>query len=220
MIPRPYDESRFSNEVTINQLAVCDQVIKILGYYAMDTSFCILFEPGACDLFTRIEDHGPLTEPAAKSIFFDLFTAVSRLHEHHIVHRDIKLENLIVVDSGAVKLADFGLAEVLPPGAKLRSRRGFYRYWAPEVILAKPQDEKVDIWALGISLFACLTGAFPFDGDDEYDYTMAVVWEDVNFTRLNASEECLALVRWMLTPDVQRRPAAKDLLMADWFMSG
>jgi serine/threonine protein kinase len=195
IIRRPYDESRFSSEVAINQLALCDQVIRIHGYYTTDSSFCILFEPGLCDLFSRIDDNGPLAESSAKAVLFDLLTAIARLHDRGIVHRDIKLENLILVEPGRVKLADFGLAEVLAPGAKMRSRRGFYRYWAPEVILAKPQDAKVDVWALGVCLLACLTGAFPFGGDDEYEYTTAVVWDEPDLERLDASEECVEIVR-------------------------
>jgi serine/threonine protein kinase len=174
-IPFPYPESHFSHELSINNEVICDQIIKLFGYFVTDTSFCLVFEPGRCDLFSRIESEGPLTEAEAKNAFFDVLTAIAHLHERNVVHRDIKLENLICVETGAVKLADFGLAEIVNPGGKLKSRKGFYRYWPPEVILGKPYDAKVDIWGIGVCLFAAVTGEFPFVGDDEYEYTMDVL---------------------------------------------
>jgi serine/threonine-protein kinase len=134
----------------------------------------------------------------------------------NIVHRDIKLENLIVLESGAVKLTDFGLARVVNGGQKLNARKGTCKYWAPKIIVGKQRDAKVDIWAIGVCLFACLTGAFPFAGEDEYDYTMGVVWDDPDLEKINGSKDAVEIVRWMLTRKVADRPTVMELLKAEW----
>jgi serine/threonine protein kinase len=100
---------------------------------------------------------------------------MSGLHSRDVIHQDIKLENLIVMPSGWVKLTDFGLAEVLKPNQKVHSKKGTFRYWTPKVILGQMHNHKADIWSIGVCLFAALAGAFPFDGQLEYDYTMDVV---------------------------------------------
>jgi serine/threonine protein kinase len=220
-IPRTsYDEDRFANEVSINKQVVCDQIIKIMGYFSTESSFYLLLEPGRCDLFARIESDGPLTEAVSKPVFKDLLTAVSQLHQRNIVHHDIKLENLIVLESGAVKLADFGLAEIVNDGKTLRARKGTYKYWAPEVVLGKPHDSKADVWAIGVCLYASLTGAFPFSGEDEYDYTMGVIWDAPELEKINASQDAVEIVRSMLTRAARDRPTVAELLKSKWLADG
>jgi serine/threonine protein kinase len=86
-IPRScYGEHRFANEVSINKQVVCDQIIKILGYFTTNSSFYLIFEPGICDLFARIEADGPLSEADAKPIFRDLLNRLkNRLNFHPFV---------------------------------------------------------------------------------------------------------------------------------------
>jgi serine/threonine protein kinase len=192
-------------------------VINILHYFATDDSFCLVFEAGRCDLFSRIESDGPLSEDEARAVFRGLLIGLAEIHDRGIVHRDIKLENLIVSDRGDVKLADFGFAEVLGPGGKLKGRRGFYRYWAPEVVLGKPHDEKVDVWAMGVCLFACITGRFPFEGRDEYEYTTEVLWGEPQLEKITAGRECMELIGKMLERNPGRRPSVAQLLKEEWF---
>jgi serine/threonine protein kinase len=187
-----------------------------LGYFTTNSSFYLIFEPGNCDLFARIEADGPLSENDAKPIFRDLLLAVSQLHQKNIAHRDIKLENLIVLESGEVKLTDFGLAEVINGGKKLSARKGTFKYWAPEIILGKRHDLKVDIWAIGVCLFACLTGTFPFMGESEYDYTTGVIWDQPDLERMRGSKDVLDIVKWMLKRQADERPTVGELLKSEW----
>jgi 5'-AMP-activated protein kinase catalytic alpha subunit len=80
-----------------------------------------------------------------------------------VVHRDIKLENILLDSNRAMKLIDFGLAAFYAPGKKLRVHCGSPSYAAPEIVARKQYEgPPVDVWSLGVVLFAMLAGFLPF----------------------------------------------------------
>ncbi|KAM0302723.1 hypothetical protein ACHAPM_004725 [Fusarium culmorum] len=124
--------------------------------------------------------HAVLKEPLLRRIFAELVGAVSYLHERRIVHRDIKLENLLVnltpseladpsIDWAAypysvVILSDLGLSRRITDDEKLETRCGSEDYAAPEVIMGQPYDGRAtDAWSLGVLLYALLEARLPFD---------------------------------------------------------
>ena len=79
------------------------------------------------------------------------------------VHRDIKLENLLLDERGCIQIIDFGLAAVWSPGKMLRMHCGSPSYAAPEIVARKLYEgAPVDVWSLGVVLFAMLCGRLPF----------------------------------------------------------
>ena len=87
------------------------------------------------------------------------------LHYHKIIHRDLKPENLLLSNKGNIKISDFGWAGVKDQIDSMKSTFcGTYDYMAPEIMLNKPYDEKVDVWALGVLLFELTQGYPPFKG--------------------------------------------------------
>ncbi|OAA55456.1 Calcium/calmodulin-dependent/calcium-dependent protein kinase [Cordyceps fumosorosea ARSEF 2679] len=139
-------------------------------------SFC----PGG-DLFDVTTTHRKsLTSPLMGRIVAELVSALQYLHEQNIVHRDIKLENVLVntpptelagtninwstYPHSIVALADFGLSRRFTPGEPLETRCGSDDYAAPEVILGQPYDGRAtDAWSLGVLLYALLEARLPFD---------------------------------------------------------
>lgn len=127
------------------------------------------------DLFQMISDKGPLPEPAARAVFQQLIASASFCHSLRILHRDIKLENILLDSSPAplydgtfahglapqVKLADFGSSIILSPGKKAQGRVGSLGYAAPEVLLGQEYDFKADAWGWSSSLSFPATSA-PF----------------------------------------------------------
>ncbi|GAA5944225.1 hypothetical protein JCM1841_003038 [Sporobolomyces salmonicolor] len=126
------------------------------------------------------EHHEEITEPLARRMFGELCSAVGWMHGIGLVHRDIKLENILLTSrpfpcsnpstllsslpTPFVKLTDFGLSRFINPSAPLlRTRCGSEAYAAPELIMGKPYDGRcTDAWALGVVLFAIVTGGMPF----------------------------------------------------------
>lgn len=121
------------------------------------------------ELFTILES-GKLDEPQIKSLLRQLCSALSYIHTARIVHRDVKLENTLIIDYPGgrmdLKLADFGLATKINGCPLLTDYCGSTAYSSPEVQALKPYDgRKGDAWSVGVVLYAMLTGRLPFRSD-------------------------------------------------------
>jgi len=122
------------------------------------------------ELYDKIVEEGEYTEQESKLIVLQILNAVEYLHLNGIAHRDLKPENILcsteLVSSGKfrkekIKVADFGLSKMFSR-EDLISQCGSPTYVAPEVLLAKPYDKAVDMWAIGVITYVMLTGCFPF----------------------------------------------------------
>ena len=117
------------------------------------------------NLVELIQNHpdGKLPEEQARSIFSQIVTATKYCHGHHIVHRDLKLENVLIeLPSRTIKITDFGFANFFDDDSLLKSRCGSPMYAAPEIYLGIPsRGPPLDAWSLGVLLFCMLAGAFP-----------------------------------------------------------
>jgi len=134
------------------------------------------------ELFDALAHHQSVIaqrEWLVRRIFGELASAVGWMHEHKLVHRDIKLENIMLTKLlfaepetitpaklgplPLIKVTDFGLARFINTEQMLETRCGSEEYAAPELIIGKPYDGcKTDAWALGVVLYALITGALPF----------------------------------------------------------
>lgn len=93
-------------------------------------------------------------------------SGVEYCHRHNVVHRDLKPENLLLDQNLNVKIADFGLSNMMTDGEFLRTSCGSPNYAAPEVISGKLYaGPEVDIWSCGVILYALLCGTLPFDDE-------------------------------------------------------
>ncbi|KAG6835678.1 hypothetical protein H0H93_015823 [Arthromyces matolae] len=120
------------------------------------------------ELFDYLVEKGRLSEDEAKLIFGQLCLAVAYLHNHGIVHRDLKLENVLLDERCRVKLGDFGFTRGFEKGVYMETFCGTTGYASPEMLEGKKyQGPEVDVWSLGIILYTLLTGTLPFDDDDE-----------------------------------------------------
>jgi len=110
-----------------------------------------------------------LSEDQARLLFQQLINAVSYAHNQHICHRDLKLENILLKgdDLSLVKIADFGLSSFFRPGSVMRTSCGTLTFQAPETFKSSATPgTALDVWSLGVILFAVLCGRLPFEGMD------------------------------------------------------
>ena len=109
-----------------------------------------------------------LQEPEAHKLFIQLYSALRYLHTHHfLVHRDLKLENVLIDSNGNVKLTDFGLSSTSYCNI-MRTIVGTPGYQPPEILAGGNYDEKCDVWSLGVCLYAMMTDALPFNNKGNY----------------------------------------------------
>lgn len=113
-----------------------------------------------------------LPEEECRTIFRQVVSAVAYLHERDIVHRDLKLDNVLVdpSDGHRVKIIDFGFSIKASPEQKLSLYCGTPHYMDPDISRKKDYNgQAADVWALGVILFILVTGKLPFFGDFEQD---------------------------------------------------
>lgn len=120
------------------------------------------------DMFEFINWNGPLNEEEAVFYFRQIMTALEYCHSFNICHRDLKPENILLKSNGQIKIADFGMAALQQnPSHQLRTACGSPHYAAPELLRHQfYKGSAVDIWSMGVILFAMLAGRLPFDDED------------------------------------------------------
>eukprot|EP00238_Polyblepharides_amylifera_P000466 CAMPEP_0196572784 /NCGR_PEP_ID=MMETSP1081-20130531/2766_1 /TAXON_ID=36882 /ORGANISM="Pyramimonas amylifera, Strain CCMP720" /LENGTH=446 /DNA_ID=CAMNT_0041890217 /DNA_START=123 /DNA_END=1463 /DNA_ORIENTATION=+ len=119
------------------------------------------------ELFDYIVEKGRLGEAEALRFFQQIVSGVEYAHRNMVVHRDLKPENLLLDSRLNVKIADFGLSNVMRDGHFLKTSCGSPNYAAPEVISGRLYaGPEVDVWSCGVILYALLCGSLPFDDEN------------------------------------------------------
>lgn len=128
-----------------------------------------------------ISQRGALDKKEAVDIMLQITSAVQHAHENHIIHRDIKPQNVLVKDDGTVKITDFGIA-LAHDAVQLTQNDavlGSAHYLAPETTRGEPATNQIDIYALGIVFYELLSGSVPFKGENPVQIAMKHLREDV-----------------------------------------
>jgi novel protein kinase C epsilon type len=122
------------------------------------------------DFKEQLDEVEVFSEERAKFYAAEITLAVQFLHQHGILHSDLKLENVLVGSDGHCKIADFGLSKLgLFRHCKTSTKCGTPFCMSPEIVKNLPYDQGVDWWAVGVMLFQMLTGGPPFYYDEEED---------------------------------------------------
>lgn len=112
-----------------------------------------------------IEKKARLSYKEAVSIAIQVCMGIEAAHSHHIIHRDIKPQNIIISKDGKVKVTDFGIAKAATSNTITSNVMGSVHYTSPEQARGGYSDEKSDIYSLGVTMFEMLTGRVPFNGE-------------------------------------------------------
>ncbi|PFH58976.1 hypothetical protein XA68_12952 [Ophiocordyceps unilateralis] len=188
-------------------------IVEMEGFFEDDFNYYIEMAPHGLpgmDLFDYIELRANMEEAECRSIFFQVAQAIHFLHTTaHVVHRDIKDENVIVDGEGNIKLIDFGSAAYVKSGP-FDVFVGTIDYAAPEVLAGKPYGGKEqDVWALGILLYTIIYKENPFYSIDE------IMDRDLRVP-FTMSDDSIDLVRCMLNRDVKERLDITQVLDHPW----
>ena len=144
-------------------------ITKILEMFEDEKYFLIIMEYiNGGNLFSFVKKRRKLSEKTAKFLFRQIILGIKYIHEQNIVHRDIKLENLLIDLNNNVKICDFGIGRKITSKKQLlHDQCGTLMYMAPEILLSTKEKGyegfPVDIWSSGISLYIMLSGSLPFN---------------------------------------------------------
>ena len=175
------------------------------------------------DLFDYMKSRNfEINEERTREIVQSIANAIQYLHSFGIIHRDIKLENIMMTDNSdkaVPKLADFGLARMIGPSEKSTEPFGTLGYVAPEVLKKEPYSYSCDLWSLGCVTYALLSGTLPFDHDSQSESIKMTISSPVQFT-LPCWNEINPLtkdfIQKLLTKDPKHRMSIEDALAHPW----
>ena len=222
------DDLEIKNEINILKTLSHPNIVKIYEffdtvlYYYIVTEYCKKGE-----LFSYIKNK--YSEKQLAVLFYQVFSGLCYLHEKKILHRDLKLENLMVSEiekdiiTGEeyfwIKIIDFGTAKIFEKNKTEKAVIGSSYYIAPEV-LKQRYNEKCDTWSAGVILYMTLVGVAPFDGHTDEDIIRRIKIgkynkQDIRF--VEHSEEAKDLVYKLLEKNIDKRLSAKEALNHPWF---
>ena len=209
------------NEVAVYLLLDHPNVTRLLDVYEDEQFVHLVMEfCSGKELYHRLLKKSRYSEKDAAKTTYEMLLAINYLHQHNIVHRDIKLENFLYEDaseSSKLKLIDFGFSKVWHPHEKLQASCGSIQYVSPEVLRGN-YDCQCDMWSLGVIVFMLLSGNPPFDGyEDEVLENIRVGNYKMKGNRWKAvSDEAKDFVRSLLVVDPKKRMDAVQALNHPW----
>jgi len=189
-------------------------------YEVIDTPtdiFVIMEYVSEGELFDYIVEKGRLSEVDARRFFQQIISGVDYCHRHMVVHRDLKPENLLLDSDFNLKIADFGLSNMMKDGYFLKTSCGSPNYAAPEVLSGKLYaGPEVDVWSCGVILYALLCGSLPFD-DESIPNLFKKIKGGIYSLPGHISDGARDLIPRMLVVDPCRRITVADIRQHGWF---
>jgi calcium-dependent protein kinase len=214
---------KIMTEVEIQRKLDHPNIVKVFEFHEDEYNLYLVME--LCtggELLDSISRVNCLSEALTATYMKQILSALVYLHSLNIVHRDLKLENMLIEkpNSQVLKLADFGIATELKPGKFLSMLIGTMNYIAPEVVKRK-YNNQCDLWSAGVIMFILLSGTLPFKSSSKKK-TLALIAEgkfslDVGRWEL-VSNEAKNFLRKLLEVDVKMRYSASNALLDPWLM--
>ena len=222
------DDMEIKNEIDILKKLDHPNIVKIIEFYSTPKAYYIITSFCQCgELYNQIKYQ--YNENQLAVLFYQVFSGLYYLHSKNIVHRDLKLENILITEiekektTGKnlfwIKIIDFGTAKIFEKNKSEKAVVGSSYYIAPEV-LKKQYNEKCDTWSAGVILYMLICGRAPFDGADDEEIIANIRKGSFNQKHkklVASSPEVQDLVIKLLEVNVNKRLSAAQALKHPWF---
>ncbi|KAI8487638.1 hypothetical protein Bbelb_346310 [Branchiostoma belcheri] len=174
-------------------------------FQTKDRLFLVMEYVNGGDLMFQIQRARKFDEPRSKFYSAEVILALMFLHEHGIIYRDLKLDNILLDADGHIKLADFGMCkEGILNGKLTTTFCGTPDYIAPEILQELEYGPSCDWWALGVLLYEMMAGQPPFEADNEDDLFESILHDDVLYP-VWLSKEAVAILKAFMTKNPAKR---------------
>jgi 5'-AMP-activated protein kinase catalytic alpha subunit len=213
-------DEKVKREINILKLFTHPHIIRLFEVINTPSDIFVVTEyiTGG-ELFDYIVEHGRLSEDESRRFFQQMISGVEYCHKHMVVHRDLKPENLLLDAHLNIKIADFGLSNVMQDGFFLKTSCGSPNYAAPEVISGKPYlGPEVDIWSCGVIVYALLCGSLPFD-DENIPNLFKKIKSGIYLLPSYLSDSSRDLISKMLVTNPLNRITMDDIRKHIWFQT-
>ncbi|XP_020397448.1 serine/threonine protein kinase OSK1-like isoform X3 [Zea mays] len=211
-------EEKVKREIKILRLFMHPHIIRL--YEVIDTPadiYVVMEYVKSGELFDYIVEKGRLHEEEARRFFQQIISGVEYCHRNMVAHRDLKPENLLLDSKCNIKIADFGLSNVMRDGHFLKTSCGSPNYAAPEVISGKLYaGPEVDVWSCGVILYALLCGTLPFD-DENIPNLFKKIKGGIYTLPSHLSPSARDLIPRMLVVDPMKRITIREIREHMWF---
>uniref|UniRef100_A0A8C7G666 non-specific serine/threonine protein kinase n=1 Tax=Oncorhynchus kisutch TaxID=8019 RepID=A0A8C7G666_ONCKI len=184
------------------------------------TLYLVMEYASGGEVFDYLVAHGRMKEKEARAKFRQIVSAVQYCHQKHIVHRDLKAENLLLDADMNIKIADFGFSNEFTMGNKLDTFCGSPPYAAPELFQGKKYDgPEVDVWSLGVILYTLVSGSLPFDGQNLKELRERVLRGKYRIP-FYMSTDCENLLKRFLVLNPAKRGTLEQIMKDRWINAG
>ncbi|EGF77087.1 hypothetical protein BATDEDRAFT_14212, partial [Batrachochytrium dendrobatidis JAM81] len=208
-------------EVRIMKLLNHKNIVRL--YEVIDTPdelYLIMEYVSGGEIFDYLVAHGRMKEKEARKHFREIVSALGYCHAMHVIHRDLKAENLLLDANMNVKVADFGFSNQFAPGQRLNTWCGSPPYAAPELFQGKEYSgPEVDVWSMGVVLYVLVCGSLPFDGSNLAKLRARVISGKFKVP-FYMSPDCERLIKKMLVIDPTKRITLDQILQDKWYTEG
>ncbi|XP_018326786.1 serine/threonine-protein kinase 33-like isoform X2 [Agrilus planipennis] len=226
--PNTFDKMKYiQHEIDILKLVNHPHIIYLNKIYESSSQILLLLEKCANTLLLEYKRRRKFNEKDVKKMIQETASAITYLHKHDIVHRDLKLDNILLgknprdpKDALYVKLSDFGLS-AMKSGVGISSMFhdfcGTLSYMAPEMLTKPTYSQQCDIWSLGVIMYTLLAGQMPFNGITEEELITDIINNDPLYTNINIlSPEGFNILQRMLHKEPANRITAAEIMIHGW----
>ena len=211
-------KAKIYHEINLIKNLRHSSVVKILDTFETNDYILIVMENiSGGDLLSFVKKRTKLNEKICKFIFKQLLQALKFIHSKNIIHRDIKLDNVLIDLNNNIKLCDFGVGKMIHEGEILTDQCGTPAYIAPEILENKGYEgPPVDVWSSGVVLYAMLCGTVPFKSNNLNDLQNMIMAG--NFKEVpELSKESNDLLHKLLQINPKKRITIDEALNHQWF---
>lgn len=217
-IPNDRAKKKILQEVKLMQKLKQNSVVKIYETFETPKYLVIIMEYiSGGDLLSFVKKRNKLNESSARYIFRQLITALELIHSQNVVHRDIKLDNILLDINNNIKICDFGVGKLIRSKKELLyDQCGTPAYIAPDILKNNGYEgPQVDIWSAGVVLYAMLSGMVPFKAHDMNKLHELILNGDYEALD-NISKEAMNLINQILCIDSRKRLTSTEILNHIW----
>ena len=212
-------EVRVIREASLQMLLRHPYVCRMREFITHPNHHYMVFEHiNGGQMLDYIISHGRLRERSARNFARQIGSALQYCHANNIVHRDLKIENILISKSGNIKIIDFGLSNVFKPQGHLNTFCGSLYFAAPELLNARVYTgPEVDVWSFGVVLYVLVCGKVPFD-----DQSMPVLHARIKRGLVDypnwLSADCKHILSRMIDVNPHTRASLNEIVSHPWML--